>query len=129
MPAKTASSVKSLRMNGLISNEEEIRSAMEKDNAGVFVPKYSDKSQDYVDKQLFEQIFDKIEDLIKEMGKNIHEGKFAADPTDGISINACTYCDFKSVCRSADNPHKKAVKYTRDEIKELLKKGGEENGV
>lgn len=129
MPAKTSSSVKSLRMNGLISNEEEIRSAMEKDNAGVFVPKYSDKSQDYVDKQLFEQIFDKIEDLIKEMGKNIHEGKFAADPTDGISINACAYCDFKSVCRSADNPHKKAVKYTRDEIKELLKKGGEENGV
>ncbi len=129
MPARTSSTVKSLRMNGLISNDEEIRSAMEKDNGGVFVPKYSEKSQDYVDKQVFEQLFDKIEDMIKEMGENIQQGKFAADPTDGVSINACTYCDFKSICRSADNPHKKTVKYTSDEIKELLSKGGEDNGV
>ncbi len=128
MPAKSKIVKESLAMNGLISDEEEIRLAMEKENEGKYVPKYKDNSTSYVDEEMFELIFDKIESLMTQMGDGVKTGKFNPEPTDGINVNACKYCDYSSVCHVSNKKHKKAQKLTKEEIKEILK-GGENNGI
>ena len=128
MPAKSNLVKKPLAMNGLISSEEEVRMAMEKDNDGKFIPKYKENSPSYADEELFELIFDKIESLMVEMTKGVKSGKFDADPVDGVNSDACKYCDYSNVCKRSDKQHKKVPKLTPYEVKEILK-GGEYNGI
>ena len=128
MPAKVSADTKSLKMNGLISNDEDVRFAMEKENKGVYIPKYTEKSNDYADEELFELVFSKIDSLMKRMGEEIRKGNFSANPTDSINMDACAYCDFASVCRSSDIKHNCAQKYTNSQILEILREG-ETNGI
>lgn len=128
MPARKSADTKSLKMNGLISNDDEIVFAMEKENKGVYVPKHTAKSNDHVDKETFNLIFERIDSLITDMGASIRRGDFYANPTDGIKSNACQYCDFASICRSSNKKHNSAVKYTNEEIIEILK-AGEKSGI
>lgn len=125
MPAKTSNKSKSLKMNGLISDNNEIIAAMEKDNAGCFIPKYSDKSESFIGAGSFKHIFAQIEKLMLNMGDTIREGQFSASPTDSSSKNACAYCDFASICRSANKEHKVVDKLTNSEVIEILKRGEE----
>lgn len=120
MPAKTSANSK-LRMNGLIISDENVRNAMEKDNNGEYVPKYKDGSSDYADNEMFDLIFNKIDKLIKNMGSNVLAGKFAANPTDGVHSDACKYCDFSSICRSAGTKHEKVEKIPNNQVLEILK--------
>ena len=128
MPAKVSADTKSLKMNGLISKDEDVRFAMEKENKGVYVPKYTEKSNEYADGELFELVFSKIDSLMKKMGEEIRKGNFSANPTDSINMDACAYCDFASVCRSSDIKHNCAQKYTNSQILEILREG-ETNGI
>lgn len=120
MPAKTSSDNK-LRMNGLISSDEKVRNAMEKDNGGVYVPKYKDGSPDYAEDEIFKLIFNMIDKLIYEMGDNVLSGKFSANPTDSVHSDACKYCDFSSICRSSATKHKKVEKISNNQVLEILK--------
>lgn len=124
MPAKSNIVKKPLAMNGLISSEEEVRDAMEKENGGKFVPKYKENSSSYVDEEMFELIFSKIESLMTDMAKGVKSGVFDADPMDGVNSDACKYCDFSNICKKSDKQHKKVPKLTPYEVKEILK-GGE----
>lgn len=128
MPAKGGKDKKTLQMNGLILKDDEIRYAMEKDNKGVFVPKFTDRSNDYVDRELFGLIFEKIDSLMCKMGDRIREGLFDADPTDGVNTNACAYCDFSSICRSSGKKHNSVSVRTNGEIAEILK-AGDNSGI
>ena len=78
--------------------------------------------------EMFELIFSKIESLMTQMGQGVKEGEFAPNPTDGINVNACKYCDYANVCYVSSKKHKKAEKLSKEEIKEILK-GGENNGI
>ena len=115
-------------MNGLIVDDEDVLSAMEKDNGGKFVPKLSPKSEQHVSGQTFDLIFNKIDELIVNMGRKINAGEFSAQATDGATVKACAYCDFAPICRSSNKEHKKAVKLANSEVVELLKRG-EDCGV
>ena len=128
MPARKSKSTKSLKMNGLIVDDEDVLSAMEKDNGGKFVPKLSPKSEQHVSGQTFDLIFNKIDELIVNMGRKINAGEFSAQATDGATVKACAYCDFAPICRSSNKEHKKAVKLANSEVVELLKRG-EDCGV
>ncbi len=128
MPAKSKIVKESLAMNGLISSDEEVRFAMEKENQGKYVPKYKDNSSSYADDEMFELIFSKIESLMIQMGQGVKTGDFTPNPTDGINVNACKYCDYAHVCRVSDKKHRKAEKLSKEEIREILK-GGENNGI
>ncbi len=128
MPAKSNLVQKPLAMNGLISSEEEVRTAMEKENEGKFVPKYKENSSSYADEEMFELIFGKIESLMIDMAKGVKSGEFEANPTDGVNSDACKYCDYSNVCKRSDKQHKKVPKLTPYEVKEILK-GGEYNGI
>ncbi len=128
MPAKFSKNTKSLKMNGLISDDEEIRTAMEKENSGMFIPKFSGKSENYISTETFDLIFKRIDALMLNMGNTVREGKFCADATDGTTVKACAYCDFASICRSSNKEHKVAENYSNSEVIEILKRG-ESGGI
>lgn len=123
MPARKSKNTKSFKMNGLILEDEDVRTAMEKDNAGKFVPKFKDGSKDYVSEETFGLIFNKIDELMLNMGNAVIDGRFSANATDSESIKACAYCDFASICRSSDKEHKKAEEYSNTEVIDILKRG------
>lgn len=123
MPASKTNKTKTLKMNGLISDDTEVATAMEKDNAGHFVPKLSDKSESHIDKEAFELIFKKIDELMLKMGDTVRSGSFDANPTDGANIKACSYCDFASICRSSDKEHNVIDKMSNATVIDILKRG------
>ena len=127
MPAGKNGDSGSYRMNGLLCENDEVLSAMEKDNKGRFIPKKSAKSADYIDSGAFDLIFGKIDDLMLDMGNAIRKGEFCANPIDGAKTDACAYCDFASICRSSKFPHRRAPKLSTAQTIELLKEG-EKNG-
>ncbi len=128
MPAKASKDKKSLRMNGLILSDEEIVAAMERENKGRFVPKYSQKSGEFVDADFFDLIFTKIEALMLNMGEDILNGAFSADPTDGVKSDACAYCDFSAICRAGNKPHNKVQSCSNEHIRSILK-GGDNDAI
>ena len=128
MPASKTNKTKTLKMNGLISDDAEVAAAMEKDNSGRFVPKLSDKSESHIDKESFELIFKKIDELMLKMGDTVRSGSFDANPTDGVNVNACAYCDFAPICRSSDKEHNVLDKMSNATVIDILKRG-EEDGV
>lgn len=128
MPAKASKKTKSLKMNGLICDAEDVRTAMEKENEGRFVPKFTANSQNYVGEETFELIFGKIDELMVGMGDTVRRGDFSANATDGATLKACAYCDFASICRSSKKEHTVAKNYSNSEVVEILKRG-EDSGV
>lgn len=116
------------KMNGVISDSDEIARAMEKENKGRFIPKKTDKSKSYISEEMFELVFDKIDCLLKDMGANVKKGRFFAYPTDSQNVNACQFCDFASICRSSDKEHRSTTVYSNEEILSLLKEG-ESGGI
>ncbi len=122
MPSKAVKTEKELRMNGLISNDSNVVSAMERANEGRFIPKYNGTNEgSFIPSEGFDLIFSKIDELIVNMGSNILKGNFSANPTDGQKSKACAYCEFSSVCRSSDTKHRVAEKLSNDEVLEILK--------
>jgi len=126
MPANRAkdSSSASRRMNGLLSADMELVRAMEKENQGEFIPKFSEKSPSdkYVKLEDFDKIFSFIESKLKSTGKAIYNGDIAADPVDGLDSAACKYCEYQSICRIENERHKTAPKLTNSEVLEEIER-------
>lgn len=114
---------KSLKMSGLISNDENIRTAMEKDNKGKFVPKYISNSTTYVDRDIFDRIFEQIDEFIVDMGEEVLTGEFSPNPIDIEDSDACKYCNFASICRFSNQKHRTAEKCSHSKAIEILKGG------
>lgn len=122
MPSKAVKNEKELRMNGLISSDSDVVHAMERANAGRFIPKYNGTNDgSFIPTEGFDLIFSKIDELIVDMGSSILKGSFSANPTDGQKSKACSYCEFASVCRSSGKMHRVAEKLSNEEVLEILK--------
>lgn len=119
------------RMNGLITADKELVEAMEKDNKGEFVPRFSENSlsDSFIREDDFEKIFTFIEKTLKNVGAAIYSGDVAADPVDGIDSGACKYCEYKNVCRIGNESHKKVPKLTNDEVMKEIERQVNEDGV
>ncbi len=119
------------RMNGLVAADKELVEAMEKDNKGEFVPRFSDKSlsDSFIKEEDFDKIFTFIEKTLKSAGAAIYSGDVAADPVDGLDSGACKYCEYKNVCRLGDESHKKVPKLTNDEVMKEIERQVSEDGV
>jgi len=123
MPAKSRSKEDKLTMNGLICDDPEIYTAMEKENRGEFIPKLKKGTTSYIDKEAFPLIFKHIEGLMSKMQEELINGNFEPNPTDTIKKGACDYCDYSAVCRKSDMQHKKPVERTAGEVLTILKEG------
>ena len=96
---------------------------MEKEHSGMYVPKFTGKSENYVSSDTFNLIFKKIDSLMLRMGDSVIKGKFSAEATDGTTVKACAYCEFASICRSSNKEHKVAKNLSNAEAIEILKRG------
>ena len=114
-----------ISMNGLINNNLDVIKAMEKENAGVFIPEYKEKKSNpsFVPEEAFDTIFDYIEKLAVDMGQTLHSGNIEVDPVD-TSLEACKYCMYSAVCGIEDKEHKQGKKFNNDEVFEEMR-GGE----
>ncbi len=119
------------RMNGLIAADEKLVTAMDKENKGEFVPKFSEKSpsDSFINEEDFAKIFDFIENKLKRTGAAIYSGDVVADPVDGLDSGACKYCEYKNVCRLGDAPHKRVPKLTNDEVIKEIERQVTEDGI
>lgn len=119
------------RMNGLIAADEALVSAMDKENKGEFIPKYSEKSpsDSFIKAEDFDKIFKFIENKFKRTGAMIYGGDIAADPVDGLDSSACKYCEYQGVCRIGDETHEKVPKLTNKEVIEEIERQVTDNGI
>ncbi|MBQ6718433.1 MAG: PD-(D/E)XK nuclease family protein [Clostridia bacterium] len=119
------------RMNGLIAADEALITAMDKENKGEFVPKFSEKSpsDSFIKEEDFIKIFEFIENKLKRTGSAIYGGDIAADPVDGLDSGACKYCEYQSVCRIGDEAHVKVPKLTNAEVLEEIERQVTGDGV
>ncbi|MBQ0084362.1 MAG: PD-(D/E)XK nuclease family protein [Clostridiales bacterium] len=126
VPAKREKDEKSLVMNGIILDEEQVYTAMEKENAGEFIPKYelykncSLKSTGYVASSVFDTVFDYTEKLLNDMAADILDGKIEAIPTDSEK-DACKYCDYYSVCCIENGKRNKAQSVKNSDVISIMK--------
>ncbi|MCQ2449828.1 MAG: exodeoxyribonuclease V subunit gamma [Clostridia bacterium] len=138
MPARRKKD-KSLAMDGIMVDDENIVRAMEKNNAGQFVPKHDmmpdgsrlkDKAAPhFIGEADFDVVFDHVEKMVREMGNEICSGKIAADPLDGVASgkSVCDYCDYSAICGIEDKPHRKAEDLKNDQVIEEMRKGGSDH--
>lgn len=129
MPAKRDVKDEGLAMNGLIKGNSEINAAMEKANAGEFVPALTFKkdgtisklSSSYIEENGFSDIFDYIENIMRKTGNLISEGDIAVSPIDGREAPACKYCDFKAICGINESEILKVPDLSNQEVFEKMK--------
>lgn len=89
---------KTFKMNGMVLNNSEIITAMEKDAMGILIPaKISSKgniSGNVISLFALNKLKNRIDDLVKNMATELHNGNIIAKPIE----EGCKYCDYKSVC-------------------------------
>ncbi|MBQ6885206.1 MAG: PD-(D/E)XK nuclease family protein [Clostridia bacterium] len=119
------------RMNGLVAANAELVAAMDKENKGEFIPRFSEKSpsDSFINEEDFAKIFDFIEDKLARTGAAIYSGDVIADPIDGLDSGACKYCEYKNVCRLGDTPHKTVPRLTNDEVIEEIERQVTKDGI
>lgn len=95
----------SFRMNGLLINDTEILSAMENGLKGIFIPaklnsdgKLSGTDKNFADLETYGKIFSYIDSKLIGMAQSLYDGKIGRKPAKGSGNDACTYCDYKTVC-------------------------------
>lgn len=119
---------KVLRMNGLLLDDPEIVQAMEGDAEGLFIPaKISSKGEFTKGSAIsslkqFGLLKNKIDRLLVEMAEILKAGDIAAIPAAG-QVEACTYCDYRTVCgHEKDDPVRFIEKRDDKAVFEMLEK-------
>lgn len=129
MPSKRDLNDEGMAMNGLLTADINLITAMEKENKGEFIPilktnkdgSISKTSNSFIEPQEFSMIFDYIEKLMKNTGNTIASGNIEISPTDGRESSACDYCDYKSVCGIEDLEIFKVPNLKNSEVFEKIK--------
>lgn len=110
MPSKrgteTQSSSNNLVMNGMILNDSDVITAMDKSGEGKFVfkpPKKERLGNPTITGEDFSVVFEFLENKLKQTAKNIKGGVFDLTPCDGRTDSACKYCEFKTVCAATED--------------------------
>lgn len=119
------------RMSGLLAADEALVNAMDKQNDGEFVPKFSEKSpsDSYINQEDFNKIFEFIENKLKSSGRAIFSGDISADPIDGLDSPACKYCEYHSICNMAYEKHKKVPKLANSEVLQEIERQVSGDGI
>ncbi len=108
-PAKRDASVKvneTVRMNGVILNDEKTIIQMEPSLEGKIIPvklkRGSDKlttTEPMITAEAFDYIFKYIERILQDIGNAVLGGDITPFPQEAGRGTKCDYCEYKSVCR------------------------------
>ncbi len=100
--------VEDIDKSGLLLNDVEVISAMERSKRGKFVPVKFDKDgilkidENIIDREGFDNLLKKITDKISSIGEEIVSGKAFALPMVNGQESPCKYCGAKKICRVSD---------------------------
>ena len=97
-----------LGRNGVLLNDKDVLSAMEKEDNGVFKMKKKDgeiasvSGFTLLDREEMQRVFDDLRQTVLNVGNAIHKGEASATPLNHGNErgDTCTYCAFKPVCRN-----------------------------
>lgn len=95
---------KRLRMNGLILDDMDVLSGMEKNIAGIFIPAKLKKDgtldahSSIASLHEMTKIKKLVETLLTGIGEELYQGHIQDIPCDGPGYSPCQWCDYKSVC-------------------------------
>ena len=124
--------LKTAQMSGMLVDDGEVISHMEKDLQGMFIPaKMDTKKQvlkgDFITVKQLSVLAEKMDSIIRDMGNNIHNGIVPAMPVCGSAYtDVCSWCDYGDICMTENPRYRYIEKKSHDEcIRELM---GGENG-
>ena len=90
------------RMSGMVLNNIDVITAMEKNAEGVYIPAVINDdgsvSGNVISLKSIERLKNKVNELIKEMANDLQSGVIRALPTE----DGCKYCKYSDVCRRND---------------------------
>lgn len=120
---------KDFSLKGLLLQDEEVLSAQDPDGKGEFLPVKKKKdgtfsgTSNLITLEKLGRLNRSVERIFAQMAESLKEGKIAAAPLyRSKKRNACTYCDYRPICKTGpENP-----RYYRPKIGDSLI-GGEEN--
>lgn len=102
------------QMNGLLVDEGDVISHMEKELRGLFIPAKLDKKTqkakgDFISLMQLEKLAEKMDSIICNMGNNLQNGLVEARPALGsYYTDVCSWCDYSDVCMQ-ENPYYRYV--------------------
>lgn len=105
-PAKLdAEKDKALCMNGLVLNDPSVVTGMERDIKGVYIPvsvKKNEITGSLVNLEELGALEKQINSLLIDIAMTLHRGEISPKPYRKQKKDACTYCDYRAVCRYQD---------------------------
>ena len=114
------------KMNGMIVEDYDMVSHMDKEGKGLFIPITVDKRSGkikgkFISLPVLEKLGEKMDEVIINMGNGIHDGIIPARPVCGSSYtDVCSYCDYREICME-ENPEMRYIrKLPHDECVDLL---------
>ncbi|MBQ2756462.1 MAG: PD-(D/E)XK nuclease family protein [Oscillospiraceae bacterium] len=135
---------KHYKMNGLLLNDMEAITGMDRDHSGKFIPASFSKNGTLYRAEVspylataeeMGKICRHIDGLITDMAQALSDGEVCALPMNSGSHLACDFCDYSDICRrTADSPERDmlAIKSKNDFYSaidgETQEKGGAEDG-
>ncbi len=124
--------LKTAQMSGMLVDDGDVISHMEKDLQGMFIPaKFDSRKQilkgDFITLKQLGVLAEKMDEIICDMGNNIHNGFVPATPVCGSAYtDVCSWCDYGDICMKENPRYRYIIKKSHDEcIRELM--GGEED--
>lgn len=120
------------QMSGILVDESDVISHMEKELRGMFIPAKLDKKTklpkgDFITLPQLEKLAEKMDSIICDMGNSLHEGKIPAYPALGsYYTEVCSWCDYSDICMKEDSYYRYIVKMShKDCITQL--EGGDDD--
>lgn len=124
---------KSLRMNGIVLDNDSVIYGMDKSKAGMYIPvKVGNNGYSYGKDNIFNivemgKIFKNIDKLLTEMAETLHKGEIEYNPATE-KYNACQWCPYISVCGYEEGKNsRKILSLNKDAVMKELSKEEEDN--
>lgn len=124
--------IKNSPMSGMLVDDGDVISHMEKDLQGMFIPAKLDKKKqvlkgEFITVKQLSVLAEKMDDIIRDMGNSIHNGFVPATPVCGSAYtDVCSWCDYGDICMKENPRYRYIQKKSHDDcIRELM--GGEDS--
>ena len=130
--ALTGKAERQLRMDGLILDDPDIITAMDRGGGGKYVPValkdgVPAKRDHVVSPKELEAVMVSLKRCIAEMASELRKGNVPALPLNGARADACGWCPYRAVCgREKDDPAREMKDWDRDAAMRELENTGKE---
>ena len=124
--ANNEKALKAFKMSGLVSDNEDVVHAMDKNASGwsAIIPVYiksdgsvSESQSKLANPERYEKLKRYVKNAVTEIGKEILSGNIDIHPVRNGDISPCSYCRYKAICGFDAEIHscRRAKKFSSDD--------------